>query len=80
MSRKAMVITGHRQGKSLVMLLVYAANNGWQARRTRGGHVRFQKPGRQPVFTSSTPSDWRAYRNALAMLVRADRAAEAGNG
>ncbi|SDI35769.1 hypothetical protein SAMN05216588_11586 [Pseudomonas flavescens] len=72
--------TGRRCGKSLLHLLVYAANNGWTARRTRGGHVRFQKPGCTPVFTSSTPSDWRAYRNALAMLVRADRSAEVMHG
>lgn len=72
--------TGRRCGKSLLHLLVYAANNGWQARRTRGGHVRFQKPGRSPVFTSSTPSDWRAYRNALAMLTRADRGVETSHG
>ncbi|OLU22503.1 hypothetical protein BVH03_25120 [Pseudomonas sp. PA15(2017)] len=74
------VLTGHRCGKSLLALLVYAHNNGWQACRTRGGHVRFQKPGRPPVFTSSTPSDWRAYRNALAMLVRADKAIEVARG
>lgn len=74
------VSTGRRCGKSLLYLLVYAANNGWTARRTRGGHVRFQKPGRPLIHTSSTPSDWRAYRNALAMLVRADRSAEVMHG
>jgi len=77
---KIILITGQRCGKSLLHLLAYAANNGWTARRTRGGHVRFQKLGCAPVFTSSTPSDWRAYRNALAMLVRADRVGEAGRG
>lgn len=77
---QVVLTTGRRCGKSLLFLLVYAANNGWTARRTRGGHVRFQKPGCVPVFTSSTPSDWRSYRNALAMLVRADRAGEAAHG
>lgn len=70
------ITSGRRCGKSLLHLLAYASSNGWTARRTRGGHVRFQKRGCAPVFTSSTPSDWRAYRNALAMLVRADRSAE----
>jgi len=74
------VTTGHRAGKSLVMLLVYAEKNGWQACRTRGGHVRFQKPGCPSVFTSSTPSDWRGYRNALAMLVSVDRGVETSHG
>ncbi|WP_051424516.1 type II toxin-antitoxin system HicA family toxin [Pseudomonas sp. URMO17WK12:I4] len=78
--RQVIITTGRRCGKSLLHLLIYAANNGWTARRTRGGHVRFQKPGRPLIHTSSTPSDWRAYRNALAMLVRADRAGEAGRG
>lgn len=33
---------------------------------------RLTKPGRPIVHTSSTPSDWRAVRNAVAMLARAD--------
>lgn len=72
---QVVITTGRRCGKSLLHLQVYAANNGWTARRTRGGHIRFQKPGSPPIFTSCTPSDWRAYRNALAFLIRADRAA-----
>jgi len=38
-----------------------------------GGHLRFTKLGRPLIHTSSTPSDSRAFRNALAMLARADR-------
>lgn len=69
---------GRRVGKTLAMLFVYAANNDWQATRTNGGHLRFKKPGRPIIHTSSTPSDSRAVRNALAMLVRADRRCSAG--
>ena len=62
-----------RTGKSLWMLLAYADDHGWTPQRTNGGHLRFTKPGRPIIHTSSTPSDRRAVRNALAMLVRADR-------
>lgn len=70
MSRLIILTVGRRSGKAFYMLLVYAANNEWQAMGTNGGHLRFTKPGR-PIIR--TPSDWRAARNALAMLVRADR-------
>jgi predicted RNA binding protein YcfA (HicA-like mRNA interferase family) len=72
------LITGRRVGKSLGMLFVYAANNGWLVMRTNGGHLRFTKPGRPIIHTSSTPSDRRAWLNALAMLTRADRRCSAG--
>ncbi|KAF1072665.1 MAG: hypothetical protein GAK45_00100 [Pseudomonas citronellolis] len=62
-----------RCGKKLQALYTYAATFGWAIGRTSGGHLRFTKPGRPIIHTSSTPSDWRAVRNALAMLVRADR-------
>lgn len=67
------LISGRRSGKALGMLFVYAANNDWLVMRTNGGHLRFTKPGRPIIHTSSTPSDRRAWLNALAMLVRADR-------
>lgn len=51
----------------------YAKANGWLYSRTRKGHLRFFKEGRMVVITSGTPSDWRATRNALAMLAKADR-------
>ncbi|UYM63597.1 type II toxin-antitoxin system HicA family toxin [Pseudomonas aeruginosa] len=38
-----------------------------------GGHLRFTKAERPVIHTSSTPSDRRAVRNAVAMLARADR-------
>lgn len=68
------VITQPRRlGKSAFPLLAYAWTAGWSVTRTRGGHLRFAKPGRAAIFTSSTPSDRRAYLNAMAMLRRADR-------
>lgn len=70
-----MATLSRRCGKGVWELLIYAADHGWQISLTHGGHLRFTKPGRGPVFTSSTPSDRRAYLNALAMLRRADRAA-----
>lgn len=70
-----MATLSRRCGKGVWELLIYAADHGWQISLTHGGHLRFTKPGRGPVFTSSTPSDRRAYLNALAMLRRADRSA-----
>jgi len=64
-----------RGGKKLQALFTYAAQFGWTISRTNGGHLRLSKPGRPFIHTSSTPSDWRAVRNALAMLARADRMA-----
>lgn len=70
---RTLITFGRRCGKSVFALFDYAAVNGWQVKRTNGGHLRFAKPGRAAIFTSSTPSDRRAYLNALAMLRRADR-------
>jgi hypothetical protein len=64
---------GRRFGKSIAELWAYACSAGWSVKRTNGGHLRFSKPGRPVIFTSSTPSDRRGYLNALAMLRRADR-------
>lgn len=64
--------TGRRCGKRLWPLFYYAKAHGWQIAKTNGGHLRLTKPGRPIVHTSRTPSDWRALRNALAMLARAD--------
>ena len=63
---------GNRRARELIEL---AAALGWSWSLTRSGHVRFDKPGRRPVFTATTPSDWRAPRNAAATLRRLDRTA-----
>lgn len=66
--------TQRRGSKTLQILFAYARLHSWRVSRTNGGHLRFTKPGRPIIHTCSTPSDWRAVRNALAMLARADRA------
>lgn len=75
MSRNLTIQGGRRCGRSknLLPLLEYAQANGWKVALTNGGHLRFTKAERPIIHTSSTPSDWRAVRNALAMLARADR-------
>ncbi|MCQ4270222.1 type II toxin-antitoxin system HicA family toxin [Pseudomonas kuykendallii] len=70
---RIVITSGRRYGKALQLLYDYATENGWQAQRTNGGHLRWLKPGRPIIHTSSTPSDRRAWLNALAMLRWADR-------
>lgn len=73
--RMLILQSGRRCGrsKSLQPLLQYALANGWRVGLTNGGHLRFTKAERPVIHTSSTPSHWRAVRNAVAMLARADR-------
>lgn len=73
MSRLVLITGGRRCGKRLQALFLYAKEFGWTASKTNGGHLRFTKPGRPIIHTSSTPSDHRAVQNALAMLAKADR-------
>lgn len=73
MSRPVLITGGRRYGKRLQALFLYAKEFGWTATKTNGGHLRFTKPGRPIIHTSSTPSDWRAVSNSVAMLARADR-------
>ncbi|WP_061291203.1 hypothetical protein [Azotobacter vinelandii] len=60
--------------KSLQDLAEFALAEGWSVRRTRGNHICFFKSGCAPIFTSSTPSDYRANLNAKAQLRRQQRA------
>ncbi|RMT95119.1 hypothetical protein ALP39_200459 [Pseudomonas marginalis pv. marginalis] len=60
--------------ENLRQLVVFAEANGWTVSRTRGGHIRFTKPGLGSIHTSSTSSDYRAGLNAKARLRRAERA------
>ncbi|OXR62495.1 hypothetical protein IPC1576_25125 [Pseudomonas aeruginosa] len=73
MSRLVLITGRRRYGKRLQALFLYAKEFGWTATKTNGGHLRFTKPGRPIMHTSSTPSDWRAVRNSVAMLAKADR-------
>lgn len=60
-----------RANETVRRLLEYAAEGGWTASHTRGGHLKFSRPGSKPVFCSSTCSDHRAFKNARADLRRA---------
>nr|WP_288356111.1 hypothetical protein [uncultured Pseudomonas sp.] len=62
--------------KNLKDLVAFALGEGWVVTRTQGGHLRFTKTGCAPIFTSSTPSDHRAGRNARAQLRRAQSSNE----
>ncbi|MGE6688991.1 type II toxin-antitoxin system HicA family toxin [Stutzerimonas stutzeri] len=62
-----------RGHKRLLPLIEFALGEGWEVRRTPGGHLKFVKPGLPPIFTSSTASDHRASQNAWARLRRAAR-------
>ncbi|MGQ7245167.1 type II toxin-antitoxin system HicA family toxin [Salinicola sp. V024] len=62
--------------RALKRVVRYAVTHGWIVERTRGGHVRFIKPGCPPVFTGFSPSDARAEKNVLARLRRMERQEE----
>lgn len=55
------------------LLMDFALSHGWKVSPTQGGHIRFTKAGMPAIFTSSTPSDYRAEPNANVQLRRADR-------
>ena len=50
---------------------------GWQVTPTRSGHLAWRSPDGTVVYTPSTPSDYRAIRNARARLRRAGLRMEA---
>lgn len=58
-------------------LIAYAEDLGYEAYWTNGGHIRFLHPQvPKPIFTSSTPSDWRTVENSKSQLRRALRQAQ----
>lgn len=66
-------IARHDQVKHLV---AFAQKNGWAIGLTSKRHLRFTHPGvKGPVFSSSTPSDWRSSLSAISQLQRCMRAA-----
>lgn len=65
-----------RGRERLRALIEFALGEGWRVVRTSGGHLKFTKQGCASIYTSSTPSDHRADRNARAQLRRADRQAQ----
>jgi predicted RNA binding protein YcfA (HicA-like mRNA interferase family) len=52
-------------------VVTLAQEQGWDVRIGKGGHLRFQSPQGELVFTSQTPSDRRSLMNAKACLRRA---------
>lgn len=62
--------------RSAKELCEWTEDHGWEWSRTRGGHLRFDRPGCTPVFASSTPSDPRSFKNAKALLRRKVRLQE----
>lgn len=68
-----------KANKLLAPVIAYADANGWEIERTGGGHLRYKKPNRQPVHSSSTPSCPFAPRKIVAELTRQDRARQANN-
>ncbi|HCB2859828.1 TPA: hypothetical protein N3447_004425 [Klebsiella aerogenes] len=54
-------------------LMQYADSLGWEINHTHGGHIRFTRKGSPPVFTSSSPGDYRSVKNVRAMLRRLSR-------
>jgi hypothetical protein len=48
----------------------FAMERGWQVSITNGGHLKFVSPTGTVLFTSSTPSDWRAWKNFRSQLRR----------
>lgn len=56
--------------KDLKVLARRAEEQGWDLRQTGGGHLKWIAPSGAFVFTASTPSDHRAYKNILSSLRR----------
>lgn len=60
-------------------LLKAAESMGWEARRTRGGHVSLRKQGvNEIVVASGTPSDHRSALNTISQMRRAEREGDLG--
>lgn len=53
-------------------IIAEARSQGWSVERTEGNHWRFVPPARQfpIVYTSGTPSDFRAVKNLVSQLRR----------
>lgn len=64
---------GHQR---LRPLIEFALAEGWDVRRTPGGHLKFLKPGLPVIYSSSTASDFRSGLNTRAQLRRAARQSE----
>lgn len=65
---------GRTQGNSKRIRQLRKTYPAWSVDVTKGGHIRLThtKTGRV-LFTSRTPSDWRADRNFQSQVRRAER-------
>ena len=60
--------------RDLAKLFAAARSRGWIISRTRGDHWKMRHPPTGAVvFTSATPSCWRAVANATADMARVER-------
>ncbi len=63
----------NRIGQGMKPAVIEAERLGFTVGFTKKRHMRFSKPGCVPVYTSGTPSCYRAAKNAIAMLRRSDK-------
>jgi hypothetical protein len=59
-----------RASKELRDLAKDAAKRGWSVETLGSGHIRFTKPGRKPLVTGPTSTDWRTIKNMRAAIER----------
>lgn len=62
-----------RRNDSVSRVVEFASTLGYVHQWTGGGHLKFSKPGRRPVFFGGSPSDRRAHKNAISNLKKSDR-------
>jgi hypothetical protein len=54
----------------------WAESRGWTVTKSkRNSHLRFDRPGHQPVFSSATPGEYRGMKNLRSQLLRSERSA-----
>jgi hypothetical protein len=61
-----------RAPKEIRELAKNAAKRGWSVETLGSGHIRFTKPGRKPLVTGPTSTDWRTIKNLRAALERTE--------
>lgn len=59
-----------RASKEMRDLAKDATRHGWSVETLGSGHIRFTKPGRKPLVTGPTSTDWRTIRNMRAAIER----------
>jgi len=59
-----------RASKEIRQLARDAATRGWSVETLGSGHIRFTKPGRKPLVTGPTSTDWRTVKNLRVAIER----------